>query len=796
MKKLALNLAIVSVLTLSACGSDNDNDEDIVEIEPSRVLFNPLDSKVSVPNNLLFSGTQDGTLNLPVVDPTDGADPFVALNALDGWSTVTPFMLALEFQDGIALDASSVNASSVRVFEALMGGASNDCTEVNRALACKVVGELTFGSDFIAQASNNSIAVVPLKPLKGKTSYIVVLTNTLEDDIDNHVEASVIYETLQQPLPPTAEDGGLHSIIHSLETSVVAAGVEQEGIIYTAAFTTQSTVDVLASIKSGLASKIAMMAPPTIAVTDTTLSVADALADKIPAESIPLYSIANYMKGSLSLPYYLGIPSAENPSAPVNDWWKGLCDSGAMLAGLAASNPEAIPADPINDIDTMCMGISAAAGLPAPGLRNLGIDTERHLTKFNPVPAPRAESDIPYISHPGMLEVQITTPDPTSAYASAVTASFGLPELVEPAAGWPVVILQHGITTTKESMLLTTGILSAFGFATVAIDHPLHGSRGFDLDNDEIDDINASTVSATHYMNLKSLLTARDNLRQSTADLLGLRIALNFLGGALTNENIDSNNVHFLGHSLGAIVGLNFVSLANMPLNEALDGYFSVKTNSLAMPGLMIAHLLLESAEFSNVIKSSLTYVQSPDFKAFVDSQYPDGASEDELTAAYILFYDNLTPEQQGELNAGFSLFSFAAQTVLDSSDPVNYTAMVNVTETPTHLIEVVGNGADNLSDQVIPNRVTTSPLAGTEGAVLLLGLPSVSADSTGSGVVRFLAGHHGSLLSPLPEEGVAPDAAMTLRATTEMQTQMAVFFSSMGTMIKVSDNEDGLLVE
>lgn len=162
-------------------------------------------------------------------------------------------------------------------------------------------------------------------------------------------------------------------------------------------------------------------------------------------------------------------------------------------------------------------------------------------------------------------------------------------------------------------MLGLTGILSVYGFATVAINHPLHGdpdvfggtmsggSRGFDVDGDGVDDINASTVEATHYMNLASLLTTRDNLRQSTSDLLGLRLGLNFLGGVHAEGNainVDKTNVHFLGHSLGAITGMNFIALSNTPLDAQVDPLFAVKTNSLAMPGVMVANFLMESGSF------------------------------------------------------------------------------------------------------------------------------------------------------------------------------------------------------
>ena len=45
----------------------------------------------------------------------------------------------------------------------------------------------------------------------------------------------------------------------------------------------------------------------------------------------------------------------------------------------------------------------------------------------------------------------------------------------KPAAGWPVVIFQHGITRNRTDMLALAPTLAAAGFVTVAIDMPLHG---------------------------------------------------------------------------------------------------------------------------------------------------------------------------------------------------------------------------------------------------------------------------------------------------------------------------------
>ncbi len=822
MKKLLLSIAIVSALGLTGCDNDAPSTE---HIPTSTVLFSPADGDLSIPNDLLFSGTLDGTLNIPISEDEDQttANPKVAMNALDGWSTTNPFTLAFDFETGVSLDeASASNSASVRIFETVMGGSTDPnytaCAEVPRGAACAVVGELTFDTDFVTKKSGDSLAIIPLKPLKAKTTYIVMLSNTLQDTKGKSISESLTYlfASADEDEFPLGEEGsserGLQGVLNSYENAIVAAGADKDNIIYTMAMTTQSTVDVLATVKALTAQNVpamvgdAMQGIPTIGVMDTGMSVADILAGKIPASLIPLYSTANFMQGSITLPYYLGVPSAENPKAPVNDWWKGLCDSGAMLAGLAAANPSAIPADPISESDATCMAISEAKELAYPGLRDLGIDTERNLTKFSPVPKAKGTGDNGTMD----IVVQMTTPD--VAVVNAVRLGLGLPaNLVEPENGWPVVILQHGITSKKEDMLGLTGILSLYGLATVAINHPLHGdpdvfsgllpggSRGFDLNGDGVDEINASTVSATHYMNLASLLTTRDNLRQSTADLLGLRLGIKFLGGSHVEGNpikVDNNNVHFLGHSLGAITGINFIALANTPLDPQVDPLFAVNTNSLAMPGVMVANFLMESGAFGDVIKSGLTYTASEDFQNYVAQvhQSETPPTSDELVGYYQDFYVLLTPEQQAELNGTFAQFAFAAQTVTDAGDPANYAAMMVATNTPTHLIEVVGNGSDNLSDQVIPNAISSTPIGGTKGAISLLVLPSISettqdADSPVSGVVRYLFGHHSSILDPSANV-VAPDPIMTGAATTEMQSQVANFFSSGGHLISIQEED------
>ena len=224
-----------------------------------------------------------------------------------------------------------------------------------------------------------------------------------------------------------------------------------------------------------------------------------------------------------------------------------------MLAGAPA---EALAAATPGPNAQTC----SALGLADLRVNGEKLDSARNITKFNPYPQPTGGN-----MGTETLDVQVTIPDP------AIAGVLGFP-ISMPEAGWPVVILAHGITSQKEDMLAITGTLSLAGIASVAIDQPLHGSRGFDLDGDGTDDLNATSVSATHYMNLASLPTARDNLRQSVSDLLGLRLGLNAVidNTATQNVKFDMGRVSIMGVSLGAITGGNFAAVANTSMGGDL----------------------------------------------------------------------------------------------------------------------------------------------------------------------------------------------------------------------------------
>ncbi|CAI3796957.1 VolA/Pla-1 family phospholipase [Rheinheimera sp. MM224] len=790
MNKLLLSFAIASALGLAGCGGESlDEIKDDtqtggeVQIPLSRVVYDPANGVLSPPNDLLLQGTKDGTLFMPGeknaagahLDAPNYADPSTALGALDGWSTQNPFTIALNFTSGVTLDAASVQqAGAVYLVETLMGDPASpdaDCRAVPRGAACKAVGSLTFGVDYVTRASGNSIAVIPLKPLKPATTYILVFTSALKDSEGRSVAPSSTYELVKQDITTkplgTAAQLALQGVINSFENAVSAESINKADIIYTAAITTQSTAPVFATIKQLMApSPLNNNTPPSVLLTDTGAVVSDVLfpgqtvADSL-ADPRFIFKLAKLYTGTINLPYYLGAATAESPTAPLSTRWTARCDSGAIIASLTDEQKTALEAgitDPAQaGNDAFCKAASSGA------LRDFGLDKQRHLTKFNVIPKTNSTQT---------LAVQVTVPDEVRG------AALGL---VKPAAGWPVVILQHGITSKKEDMLAITGALSARGFATIAIDHPLHGSRGFGA-------LNASNGNATVYMNLSNLLVTRDNLRQSIADMLGLRLGMNF-----NNQPglLNTQDVQFLGHSLGAISGTSMVALANSTTGNAqLDALYKIQSATLAMPGGAVANFLLESASFGPTIKASVLLgaggTTAAAYTEFATTNSCGAGQTAPYAACFNSFVQALSatnPTALAALNASFASFAFAAQTVTDAGDPNNYASMLVASETPTYIIEVVGDQAEQLPDQVIPNRSAAMPLAGTEPLAALLGASAVNNVAgtypvAGTALSRFIAGGHSSILSP----------AASAAATAEMQGQSVSFFMGRGAGVVVTN--------
>lgn len=747
MDRRSLSLLLV-LLPLAACGNELDAPAQPFGV---RQTYSPSTGEIPVPNDILFSGSLDGTLNLP---PSTNPDPNAqlsenllidAFNSMDGWSTSAP--LAFGF-DGAVDPATVLGGVTVRLFEVTL--AVNPDTGLTLGMPVTgIVSELSSPAEFVVapvSVTNDSFAVLPTTPYSGGTSYMLVVTSGVLDPDGNPVGPGSTYEISRSDpaefdLPADHPLDGLQTLVNAM---VVAAGaaappVTRDEVVMSLTFTTQSLLGVHgttsavaqggeATVLAGLAGNGFLAAGTAAADTTVPTAAPGVFVGDTAALAAGLQGKADIYTASLTLPYYL----------------------------TASANPTGgTTTDPSPVIERWTARFGFLEGLPgAPA------DTDKHVTGLNSLPQETAPETIPML---------VSIPNANSLYVQGGG--------VQPPDGWPVVIFLHGITRNRSDVIGIADTLADIGFAAVAIDQPLHGivdnanplhagtqdgglrERTFGLDlagggtDGNLPD-GTPDDSGAWFINPFQPETQRDNLRQAVADLFAVVKVIGDdwdVDGAGAAEDFDADQIHFLGVSFGGIVGTPFLAVAGTP---------SIKSAMLSVPGGGLPKMLVASPSFGPSILDSLAIL---------------GAVPG-------------TPE--------FEQAMTAFQTVVDSGDPINFCPTLGASGMPVLLHEVIGGGpGGGIEDQVVPNSVVGAPLSGTEPMIAALGLTSVGtagANAESQAAVRFIEGTHGSLLDPDPEgDGLS---GPTFDTFAEMQQQVAVWLSSIATTPVVNIADDSVV--
>lgn len=713
MKRLtAAAVVFVAAIAIAGCSSSAGNPPDVGPTNPSSgngnpsgsttapapaataALFEPAQGIFPWPNDLYFSGSTDGTLN---IQPANGLIPNqVGINALDGWSTTAPIRVRF----GGPLDPTTFTAATVRVYQVTTSNTNKSVAGFTRPL--------TFGTDFSAGIATdtgvgNTILeikpLVPLVPSSGASQatpgvgYLVLLTNGIKMASGATATADRDYATIKTTLGATPSPASAancaalpnapmqgacgFTLSHLLVAGNPALGplaLAPANIILSFHFSTESTQDTLRALGQVIAASPA----GAIGVNPATPAI------PLNAINAALPPIANVRFGTVTVPYYSYIPTAQAPG------------------GIST--------------DSQVLRTAWKAAVTVGG--------EQNLTRFNPLPAKVADKAIPLL---------VTVPNGAAGAAG-----------VKPANGWPVVIFQHGITRDRTDMFALAGAMAQAGWAVAAVDLPLHGitnttSQLYQATNEQTFNldlmVNTSGASGpdgvidstgSSFINLTYPLASRDNLRQGVVNQLALLRALPSLDldGDPNTVDIDGTRIAFVGQSLGSITGITFGAVI---ANPAL-----VSRMTFSVPGGGVADLLQTSPTFGPRINAGL--------------------------------------QAQGLL-PGTSLYAQYfrdTQQIVDAGDPLNYVASTAAART-IYFQQVVGaTTPPPLPDQVIPNSATQRLIKAVQAAVGAANFPRVvpGVPRAGSGYVNFIAGDHGSLLSP----------AASLPATTEMQTETVIF--------------------
>lgn len=164
--------------------------------------------------------------------------------------------------------------------------------------------------------------------------------------------------------------------------------------------------------------------------------------------------------------------------------------------------------------------------------------------------------------------------------------------------------------------------------------------------------------SGSMFINLANFLGSRDNLRQGSVDLMSVRRSIGSMDiDGDGNNDLDAANVYFVGHSLGTVNGIPFVSAVSSSRTQDDN----IKAANMLTPGGGLTRLVENSPAFGPTIIAGLA-----------------GNNLLQNTANY-----------QAYLNV--------LQATVDSGDAINFAGK---NRTPTLYSLVIG-------DQTIPNAVT-----------------------------------------------------------------------------------------
>ncbi len=689
--KTLLITAATTALLLSGCNDDRSTDlqdslvgNTVDDRIAGYAIFNPDEGLIPYPNNILFapnsSGTDDydygQTLNIPYEETDPDANVKRQLNTLTGFSTTSPITAPITG----TLDPATI-PDGVQLYKVDIN-ASGAVTGIDTTLQ--------FGVDYIATQSGSKLAVVPLHPLDSWSNYMVVMTSDLKDTQGRVLSPDIATALTLSPNP--VKPGS------SLDTETAAA---------------------LEAIRQGNRQMLTVLA----------------LAGKDPSNTIQIWNFRTQVIGEVQ---------ANIAAAATSDSNLTLHDFGISTMALFG----------MLGMDTS--GMTGSAEIYDGNLSTLP-QYMPQASQMNPLPVIQGEFTYSAPFTP-VVEANVTIP-------VVATVPVEGPDCTMPTAGWPVVIYQHGITRDRTDLFVFGETLAKACYAGIAIDLPLHGvtetnttinpfykaaiERTFDLDmatevwiegygwaiTSYTPDGNIDSTGA-HYMNLANIITTRDNLQQTTSDLLQLQNAIASASGI----TFDPERISFLSHSLGNMASIGF-----------LNHTAALKSAVLAMPGQQFIPLLDNSAVFGPAIESGL-------------------AAEGIIKGT-----------------AEYDAFMLASQTLVDDADPANYSASIGAGALPILEIAAVGDGTEGSGDQHIPYTVATAPLAGGKPFIDFTGAQDINTSDLSSGDIYPTSGTKTVAKLTVGEHRSALDPQYSMDAFSEIHTELISFIDSNGTAIKVA---------
>lgn len=679
------------------------------------------DIQAPLTNDLLFAAAAqtDGTASTADTTPP----VTTAINDLDGFSLTA----AIDIPFSGPLNPDSVIPGSVLLVE-MANSAKVDALDIKSILAANPSNPFAspgirpvadYSVSVIAQGETPVVRILPVTPLKPATKYLVIVSDQIKDIDNKAIVPSDDFQLLNQLT--SAPEGSFGAVTNAIKGwTKLAAGVlgnNSEGqlgesnVALALTFTTGGADSILKAMAApilhlkspqlvGGAIQFGALNPPKsrpfTLIKSTETTPVSFTPNSLGISADPF---TRYVQGGLTIP--------QGISAPV------LTDVQAVASGNTAALTQSMASDSIWRANTALGGI-IDNGLKKPAGTTPPKDSDG---TYN------VTYRYPHASLNEMLNVPLLITVPGNY--SPIGGKDCTKEENKP---WKVAIFIHGITSDRTASVgVGNALANKACIATVAMDLPMHGvaplkgnaKQGFtinslrrfnaeqnsddypfgkaansatpaikinerhynvgsnplvpgsrapmDFEGSEVAEL--SGTSGSHFINLFNFQRTRDNMRQASLDMMNLAASIGDMD--VTGDGVadlDKDNIHFLGHSLGGILGLPFVAVINDPAVQAANPSLpKIKSFISGSPGSQMTKLLENSPAFAPTIIGTLA-----------KGGIPQGSDS-------------------------FEKYLQALQATIASADPVNFAKQLGESDTPILLYNMIGGGDIGADTALLP---------------------------------------------------------------------------------------------
>ncbi|MDD2308670.1 MAG: Ig-like domain-containing protein [Desulfuromonadaceae bacterium] len=572
-------LLYLSFILVTGCSGPDPSGTNISSNSTGNsVIFNPSSGEIPLPNVLATAMAKSPLTNSmsagdPVVRPANTPmTPPEALSYINYYevgstSAVSGVNAPIYIRFSSPVDAATVTAANIKVFQIAADSTSSSATENNPLGFTDVTGMFTLRYS----AGSTDLFMFPNFPMSPATRYLYVVSNRVKDAATgNPVVSSPYFEILKSTFPLVGAFAALEPI---RANAMSGASIKLSGYA-------KVMDDLITAAKVASRSEIAVMGR--FITTGAGFVSKDAIGTMMPVESALRSFAAGATLGGLTGKTWVNAVTVTTPAGltPAAYW-------AAAAAGTAPTSVGAVVTGTINSARLSMDPVVAKANAAAAG---------GDLTAVSGAYNPAAGVLQPFRDGTGAL---------TAYYHATTAVPFILITPTTPSG--KVIIFQHGISGQKEQVVAVAGSLTAAGYTVVAIDLPLHGALAVPTHT-------TGAVWGQDFMAVGAPLATRSNIQQAAFNLNRLELTMR-TGGFAAQGIVPSPAVEikYVSLSLGSIVGAYYLA-GNTTLSTTGYPYTQTTLNSdmkgfLSVPGGRLAYLLQNSPAFGPSINAGLAAV-------------------------------------------------------------------------------------------------------------------------------------------------------------------------------------------